>query len=64
MQLAYASNTSEHYSWGFIHGHYENRYSDVYKKEVSVITRTERILLTVRTQRSMCTLNINQYFYN
>ncbi|KAI8644598.1 hypothetical protein BD408DRAFT_441591 [Parasitella parasitica] len=50
VQLAYTSNTSEHYSWGFVRGHYENRYSQVYKKEVSVVTRTERILLTVRTQ--------------
>ncbi|CEP07259.1 hypothetical protein [Parasitella parasitica] len=50
VQLAYTSNTSEHYSWGFVRGHYESRYSQVYKKEMSVVTRTERILLTVRTQ--------------
>lgn len=53
VQLAYTSNTSEHYSWGFVRGHYENRYSQVYKKEVSVITRTERILLTVQTHQGM-----------
>lgn len=52
VQLAYASKTSEHYGWGFVRGHYESRYSDVYKKEVTVVTRTERILLTVQTQRS------------
>ena len=52
VQLAYTSNNSEHYSWSFMQGHYENRYSDVYKKEVSVVTRTERILLTIRTQKS------------
>lgn len=57
VQLAYASNTSEHYSWGFIRGHYENRYSDVYKKEVSVITRTERILLTVQTHKTTSSTN-------
>lgn len=51
VQLAYSSNTSEHYNWGFIHCHYEKRFSDVYKKEVSVVTRTERILLTVQTQK-------------
>lgn len=53
VQLAYTSNTSDHYSWGFIRGHYESRYSEVYKKEVSVVARTERILLTVRTQQGI-----------
>ncbi|KAI9267080.1 hypothetical protein EDC94DRAFT_692320 [Helicostylum pulchrum] len=57
VQLAYASNTSEHYSWGFVRGHYESRYSDIYKKEVTVITRTERILLTVQTQRTSASAN-------
>lgn len=53
VQLAYTSNTSNHYSWGFVRGHYENRYSEVYKKEVSFVSRTERILLTVRTQQGI-----------
>ncbi|KAI7893920.1 uncharacterized protein EV154DRAFT_125918 [Mucor mucedo] len=57
VQLAYASKTSEHYGWGFVRGHYESRYSDVYKKEVSVVTRTERILLTVQTQRTSASAN-------
>ncbi|KAI9277828.1 hypothetical protein BY458DRAFT_585168 [Sporodiniella umbellata] len=48
VQLAYASRESEHYAWGFVHGHYETRYSNVYKKEMTVLTRLERILLTVR----------------
>ncbi|CAO3687991.1 unnamed protein product [Rhizopus microsporus] len=48
VQLAYSNNTTEHYNWGFVHGHYESRYSDVYKKELKVLSRTERILLTVR----------------
>ncbi|CEG67486.1 hypothetical protein RMATCC62417_03911 [Rhizopus microsporus] len=48
VQLAYSNNTTEHYNWGFVHGHYESRYSDVYKKELQVLSRTERILLTVR----------------
>lgn len=48
VELAYASKASEHYNWGFVQGHYETRYSDVYKKEMTVLSRTERILLTVR----------------
>ncbi|KAG1448366.1 hypothetical protein G6F56_008961 [Rhizopus delemar] len=48
VQLAYVSKTSEHYTWGFVHGHYETRYSNVYKKDMTVLTRLERILLTVR----------------
>lgn len=52
VQLAYASHNSEHYAWGFVRGHYESRYSNIYKKEVSVVTSTERILLTVRTKKS------------
>ena len=52
VQLAYAGNSYEHYAWGFARGHYETRYSDIYKKEVRYVSRTERILLTVYTHKS------------
>lgn len=48
VQLVYISSQSEHYHWGFAHGRYETRYSNVYKKDMTVLTRLERILLTVR----------------
>ncbi|RCI07331.1 hypothetical protein CU098_005261 [Rhizopus stolonifer] len=57
VQLAYASNTSEHYAWGFVRGHYETRYSNIYKKEVRFISRTERILLTLRTHKTSSSSN-------
>ncbi|KAI8351202.1 hypothetical protein EDC96DRAFT_292308 [Choanephora cucurbitarum] len=52
VQLAYAGNSYEHYAWGFARGHYETRYSDIYKKEVRYVSRTERILLTVCTHKT------------
>jgi hypothetical protein len=51
VQLSYISTTSTHYTWDFMHGHYESRYSEVYKKNVDVVVRTEKILLTIQTRR-------------
>ncbi|EIE89124.1 hypothetical protein RO3G_13835 [Rhizopus delemar RA 99-880] len=52
VQLVYISSQSEHYHWGFAHGRYETRYSNVYKKDMTVLTRLERILLTVRLNQA------------
>ncbi|KAI8376915.1 hypothetical protein BD560DRAFT_445435 [Blakeslea trispora] len=51
VQLAYSGSSYEHYAWGFARGHYETRYSDIYKKEIRYMSRTERVLLTLCTHK-------------
>jgi hypothetical protein len=51
--LSYVNATSTHYAWVFTRGRYETRFSEVYKKEVSVVSHTERILLTIQMDKRM-----------
>ncbi|KAI8884081.1 carbohydrate-binding module family 13 protein [Backusella circina FSU 941] len=51
VQLGSISNTSEHYGWTFLYGHYASRFSEVYQKKINVLTHTDKILLTVKTDK-------------
>ncbi|KAI8997486.1 hypothetical protein BDB01DRAFT_735435 [Pilobolus umbonatus] len=59
VQLAYISNTSEHYSWQFLRGLYQSHFSTQLNKEIRIILRTETILLTIRTKKVLRSSDTN-----